>query len=59
MIKCKFKLKLNEYHFVLYANDDENDDANSNNIIFTIKGTKLYVFVTLSAKKLPKTFKTS
>lgn len=30
-------MKLNEYHFVLYANDDENDDANSNNIIFTIK----------------------
>ena len=36
------------------------DNANSNNIIFTIKDTKLYVpVITLSAKKQPKTIKTS
>ena len=38
-------------HCVLSANRNDNDDASSNNIIFTIKDTKLYVLVvTLSAK---------
>ena len=45
-------------HFVLAISDNNNDDANSNNIIFIIKDIKLYVpVVTLSAKdnqKLPK-----
>ena len=29
-------------HSVLFANGNDNDDANSNNIGFNIKGTKLY-----------------
>ena len=29
-------------HSVLFVNGNDNDDANSNNIGFNIKGTKLY-----------------
>ena len=52
LIKCKVKLKLKwTSHCVLFGKSNDNDDANSNNLIFTIKDTKLYVHVlTLSAK---------
>ena len=48
--KVEIKLKWTKY-CVLTAAGADNNDANSNNIIFTIKNTKLYVpVVTLSAK---------
>ena len=49
---CKVELKLKwTEHFVLCAAGADNDNANPNNIIFSIKDTKLYVPVlTLSAK---------
>ena len=44
LINFKVELKLKWInHYVLSANGDDNDDANYNNIIFTIKDTKLYV----------------
>ena len=47
LINCKIELKLTWAN----GNDNVNDNDNDNNIIFTIKGTKLYVpVVTLSAK---------
>ena len=50
--KVELKLKLTK-HCVLSANGNEND--NDNNIIFTIRGTELYVpVVTLSAKNNQK-----
>ena len=60
-MKCHWSVeKLNwnldwNLHCVLAAASVENDDANSNNIMFTIKGTKIYVaVVTLSAKDKEK-----
>ena len=52
LINCKVELKLKWMnHYVLSANGKDNDEANSNNIIFNIKDTKLIVsLVTLSAK---------
>ena len=52
LINCKVELKLNwTKHCVLATDGNDNDDANSSNIICTIKDTKLYVPVaTLSAK---------
>ena len=56
LTKCKVELKLRwTKHFVLSApgaaNADSDDGANSNNIVFTIKETKLYApVVTLPAK---------
>ena len=52
LIKCKVKLKFRwTNYYVLASTGTENADANSNNIIFTIKNTKLYVTViTLSTK---------
>ena len=52
LINCKAKLKLKwTNHCVLFANGNDNDDANSNNLISTIKDTKLYIpVVTLSTK---------
>ena len=60
LINCKVKLKLNWMnHFVLSVACSDNDNANSNYIIFTIEDTKLYVpEVTLSAKDNQKTIKT-
>ena len=67
LINCKIRLKLKwtKYCFLSAAGAD-NVDANSNNIIFTIKDTKLYIpVVTLSARdnqklsKLSKGFKRS
>ena len=59
LINCKVRSKLKwTNHCVLSEADADNDDGNSNNIIVTIKYTKLYVpAVALSAKdnqKLPK-----
>ena len=62
LINCKVETKLIwPNHCVLSAVGADNDNANPNNIIFTMKDTKLYVFVvTLSAKgnqklsKLPR-----
>ena len=52
LINCKVELKFKRTNYcVLASNGNDNDDANSNYIIFTIKGTKLYVHVVnLSAK---------
>ena len=51
-INCKVELKLKwSNHCVFSAASVDNDDANSNNLTFTIEDTKLYVpVVTLSAK---------
>ena len=59
LINCKVELKLKwTKRCVLTAAGADNVDSNSNNIIFTIKDTKLCLSVlTLSAKdnqKLPK-----
>ena len=52
LINYKFEFNLEKAnHFVLSAPPTDTDDANSNNFIFTISGTKIYVpVVTLSAK---------
>ena len=55
LINCilELKLKWTKYCVLSVANNENkiNEDANANNIIFTIKNTKLYVLVvTLSAK---------
>ena len=54
LINCKVELKLNSRKYYVLSpngNDTANANANANNIIFTIKDTKLYVLlVTLSAK---------
>ena len=48
--KVELKVKRTNY-FVLYVTDADTNDADSNNIIFSIKDTKLYVhIVTLSTK---------
>ena len=59
MINCKIELKLRwTNHCVLSAAGSDNDDANPNNIIFTIKDTKWYVpVVTLSADDYAKRYK--
>ena len=42
LINCKIELKFRwTNHCALSANGDDNDDANSNNIIFTMNDTKL------------------
>ena len=52
LINCKLELKLKWTKYcILTAASADNADANSNNFIFSIKDTKLYVSVnTLSAK---------
>ena len=52
LINWKVKLNLTlTKHCILATCGNDNDNVNSNNIIFTIKYTKLYVLVvTLSAK---------
>ena len=52
LINCKveLKLKLTKY-CVLSASGNDNTNANPDNIIFTIKGTKLYVPVVLLSAK--------
>ena len=52
LTNCKNKLRLTWANYcVLSAAGADNSNANPNNIIFTIKGTKLYVpVVTLSVK---------
>ena len=52
LIDCKVELKLTWTKYcVLSADGNDIDNANSNNIIFTIKDTKLYVpVVTLSTR---------
>ena len=52
LINCRVELKLEgTKYFVLSAGGNDNVDANLDNIIFTIKGTKFYgPVVTLSAK---------
>ena len=52
LISCKVELKLKwTKHCVLAVTANVNDNDNPNRIIFTVKGTKLYVpFVTSSAK---------
>ena len=55
LINCKVELELKwtRYCVLLVAGNENNinEDANTNNFIFTIKDTKLYLLVvTLSAK---------
>ena len=52
LINCKIELKLKWTKYcILSGAGNDNTNANPNNIIFTIKDTKLYVLVvTLSAK---------
>ena len=52
LINCRIELKTKWTKYcVLTTTSADNTDANLNNIIFTIKNTKLYVpVVTLSAK---------
>ena len=54
-MNCKVKLKRKwSRHCILSPNGNDNDDANSNNIIFTTKDKNLHVLViTLSAKDNP------
>ena len=59
LINCKVELKVKFSNYcVLSAAGDDNADGNNDNIVFTIKDTKLYVsVVTLPArgnKKLSK-----
>ena len=44
-INCKIEFKFKQAAYCVLStasNDSVNDDDNKNNIIFTIKGTKLY-----------------
>ena len=51
-INCKVELKLRwTKQFVLALAGVENDNAHSNNLIFTIKDTKLYVPVVIVSGK--------
>ena len=52
LINCKVELKIKWTKYcVLSANDIDDDNDNANNIIFTIKDTRLYVLVvTLSER---------
>ena len=44
LINCKVELKLKwAKHYLLSAVANDNDDANSDNFIFAIKDTKLYI----------------
>ena len=55
LINCKVALKLEwANHYVLSAVGADNDHANSNNIIFTIKEIKLYLPVVLHQQKTIK-----
>ena len=46
LINCKVELKIKwKKYCVLSANDIDNDNDNADNIIFTIKDTRLYVLV--------------
>ena len=55
-INCKVELKLKwTYPCVLFGFCADNNDPNPNNVIFSIRDTKLYVsFVTLLAKDKQK-----
>ena len=59
LINFKVELKLRwTKHYVLTSKGTGNDGANSNNVVFTIKNTKLYApVVTLSAKDNQKSSK--
>ena len=61
LINCKIELKLKwTKHCVLFTNGNDNDHANSNNIILATKDKKLYVpIVTLSTEDNQKPTKSS
>ena len=61
LINCKVKLKIKWTKYCVLSSAGADDaNGNSNNIIFTIKNTKLNVsVVNLSAKDKQKTIKTS
>ena len=64
LINCKVKSKLKwTKHCVLSAADSKNninEDASANDMIFTIKGTELYIpVVTFLSKRQSKILKTS
>ena len=54
--KVEMKLNWTSHCFLsaLGSDNSDNADANSNNIIFTIKETKLYLFSPFISKKQPK-----
>ena len=56
LINCKIELTLKwTKYYVLSTAGNDNSNANCNNIIFTMKDTKLYFpVVTLSARGKPK-----
>ena len=61
LINCKVELKFKSLkHKILASAGTENDDANSDHIIFTVRDTEIYVLVgALSTKdnqKLSKRF---
>ena len=61
LINCKVELKFKQTkHKILASAGTENDDANSDHIIFTVRDTEIYVLVgALSTKdnqKLSKLF---
>ena len=57
--KVELKLKWSKYSVLLPAGNDNVNDNDSENIIFTIKDTKLYVVVLTLSKLLSKGFERS
>ena len=58
LIICKVELKLKWLkHCVLAIGSNDNDDANSNNVIVNIKDTNLYVLYSLYQQKITKNYK--
>ena len=57
--KVELKLKWSKYSVLLPAGNDNVNDNDSENIIFTIKDTKLYVAVLSLSKLLSKGFERS
>ena len=57
--KVELKLKWTKHCvLIVLGNENDNTDVSSNNVIVTIKGTKLYIpVVTLSVKNNQKLFK--
>ena len=59
LINCKVELKRKWTIHCFRFGGVDNANANSNNVIFTIKDTELYVLVVICQQKTIKTIKTS
>ena len=58
LINCKFELKFKwPKYCVLSAAGDDDNDGDSNNIIFTIKDTQLYVILSYYQPKTTKDYR--